>query len=55
MTEIGFVCTLRKLGLSTKFNFLDIAIIMGVIIKLTIIVNAMSNNVYISSPSSKLS
>ena len=51
ITEIGFVCTFLKLGRSTKSNFFDITIIMGVIIKLTIIVKAISNSVDISSPS----
>ena len=51
ITEIGLVCTFLKLGRSTKSNFFDTAMIMGVIIKLTIMVNAMSSKVYISSPS----
>ena len=50
ITEIGLVCTFLKLGRSTKSNFFDTAMIMGVIIKLTIMVNA-SSKVYISSPS----
>ena len=50
ITEIGFVCTFLKLDDLLNLIF-DITIIMGVIIKLTIIVKAISNSVYISSPS----
>lgn len=46
--EIGFVCIFLKLGWFIKFNFFDIIIIMGVIIKLIIIVKVISNSVYIS-------
>lgn len=47
---MGLVCILRKLGLSTISSFLETAITIGVIIKLTIIETPMSVKVYISSP-----